>query len=148
MPNEEVALTEELRQAVVKNLKELYDEESWEVGSRLARAAKAREDGYPEVAALMEEIARDEARHLSLVVRVLYPEEVERDVRANLEAMIEGDRGAAEREQRLAVIARQAGMEREAVLFDALARDEVEHVAKLEAALKHLNRQTGGEAGA
>jgi rubrerythrin len=95
----------------------------------------------------MEEIARDEARHLSLVVRLLYPEEVERDVRANLEAMIEGDRGAAEREQRLAVIARQAGMEREAVLFEALARDEIEHVAKLEAALKHLSLQTGGEGG-
>lgn len=140
-------MTEEWRQAVAKNLQELYEEESWEVGSRLARAAKAREDGYPEVAALMEEIARDEARHLSLVVRLLYPEEVERDVRANLEAMIEGDRGAAEREQRLAVIARQAGMEREAVLFEALARDEVEHVAKLEAALKHLHSRTGREGG-
>lgn len=140
-------MTEEWRQAVLQNLRELYEEESWEVGSRLARAAKAREDGYPAVAALMEEIARDEARHLSLVVRLLHSEEVERDVRANLEAMIEGDRGAAEREQRLARIARQAGMEREAVLFEALARDEVQHVASLEAALKHLNPQTGQERG-
>ncbi len=131
-------MTEERRQTVAKHLQELYEEESWEAGSRLARAAKAREDGYPEVAALMEEIARDEARHLSLVVRLLRPEEVERDVQANLEAMIEADRGAGEREQRLAVIARQAGMEREAALFEALARDELEHVAKLEGALKQL----------
>ena len=96
----------------------------------------------------MEEIARDEARHLSLVVRLLYPEEVERDVQANLEAMIEADRGAGEREQRLAVIARQAGMEREAALFEALARDEVAHVARLEAALKHLHPETGEKRGA
>lgn len=41
MPNEEGAMTEELRQAVAKNLQELYEEESWEVGSRLARAPKA-----------------------------------------------------------------------------------------------------------
>ena len=65
--------------------------------------------------------------------------------RANLEARIEADRGAGEREQRLAVIARQAGMEREAALFESLARDELEHVAKLEAALKQLNAQTEGE---
>jgi rubrerythrin len=140
-------MTEEGRQAVLQNLRELYEEESWEVGSRLARAATARENGYPEAAALMEEIARDEAKHLSLVVRLLHPEEVERDVRTNLEAMIEGDRGAAEREQRLARIARQAGMEREAALFEALARDELDHVAKLEAALKHLSFQMGSEGG-
>lgn len=140
-------MTEQPREVVAEHLKELYEEESWEVGSRLARAAKAREDDYPEVAALMQEIAGDEARHLSLVVRLLHPEEVERDVRANLEAMIEGDRGAAEREQRLAEVARQAGMEREAALFEALARDEVGHIAKLEMALKHLNSQIGGEGG-
>ena len=47
-------MNDEGRQAVAKKLhQELYEEESWEVGSRLARAAKAREDGYPEVAALM-----------------------------------------------------------------------------------------------
>jgi rubrerythrin len=139
--------TEEWPHAVTENLKELYEEESWEVGSRLARAAKAREDGYPELAALMEEIAPDEARHQSLVVRCLYPDEVERDVRTNLEAMLEQDRGAAEREQRLAAIARQAGMEREASLFEALARDELEHAARLEAALKHVNPRAEGEGG-
>lgn len=131
-------MREEWWQAVAQHLKELYEEEGWEVGSRLARAAKAREDGYPEVAALMEEIARDEARHLSLVVRLLYPDEVERDVRTNLQAIIEADKGAAEREQRLATIARQAGREREAALLEALARDELEHVATLEATLTHL----------
>lgn len=109
------------------------------MGSRLARAAKAREDGYPEVAALMEDMARDEARHLSLVVRLLHPEEVERDVRTNLEARLAGDRGAAEREQRVAALARQAEMERAAALCEALARDEVEHAATLAAALQHLH---------
>lgn len=137
-------MTEESREAVAKHVRELYEEESWEVGSGLARAAKAREDGYPEVAALMEAIARDEARHLSLVVRLLHADEVERDVRVNLEAMVEGDQAAAEREQRLSVIARQAGMEREAALLEALAREEVEHVAMLEAALKRLVSQDRG----
>lgn len=125
-------------EAVTGHLKELYDEESWEVGSRLARAARAREDGYPQVAALIEEIARDEAGHLSRVVRLLHADEVERDVRTNLESMIEGDRGAAEREERWVQLARQAGLHTEAELFGALARDELDHVAKLEAALNHV----------
>jgi len=43
-------MREEWWQAVAKHLRELYEEEGWEVGSRLARAAKAREDGHPEVA--------------------------------------------------------------------------------------------------
>lgn len=45
----------------------------------------------------------------------------------------------------MAVVARQVGMEHEATLFEALARDEIEHVATLEAALKHLNSETRRE---
>lgn len=138
-------MTEEGRQAVAKHVQELYAEESWEVGSHLARAAKAREDGYPEVAALMEAMARDEARHLSLVVRLLYPERIEQDVRTNLQGMIEGDMEAAEREPRLAETARRAGLEREAALFEALAKDELMHVAQLKAALQHLDEGQHGE---
>ena len=36
-------------------------------------------------------------------------------------------------------------MEHEATLFEALARDEIEYVATLEAALKHLNSETRRE---
>ncbi len=131
-------MTTPSREAVAGHLRELYDEESWEVGSRLARAARAREDGYPQVAALIEEIAGDEAKHLSRVVGLLHAAEVERDVRTNLEAMIEADRSAAEREERWAELARQAGLRAEAELFEALARDELGHVAKLEGALNHV----------
>lgn len=131
-------MTTPSREAVTGHLKELYDEESWEAGSRLARAARAREDGYPQVAALVEEIAGDELKHLAWVVRRLHADEVERDVRTNIEAMIEGDRSAAEREERWAQLARQAGLHAEAELFEALARDEREHGSKLEAALNHV----------
>jgi rubrerythrin len=131
-------MTTPSREPVTGHLKELYEEESWEVGPRLARAAKAREDGYPQVAAVMEEIAGDEAKHLSRVVRLLHPDEVERDVLTNLEATIEADRSAAEREARWAELARQLGLHAEAQLFEALARDELDHVAKLQAALNQV----------
>lgn len=132
---EEKGPPEELVRA---NLRELYEEEAFEVGIGLARAAMAREDGHPEVAELFQEIALDEARHLSLVTRLLYPQYVERDVRANLEGLRGGDADAVGRETRMAEVARRAGLIREAELFDRLAADEREHVAKVDTALAHL----------
>ncbi|MGQ0669018.1 MAG: ferritin family protein [Actinomycetota bacterium] len=120
------------------HLEELYEEEAFETGIGLARAAKAREDGHPELAGLFEEIALDEARHLSLVARLLYPQYVERAVEANLEGQRGGDRDAVERETRMAEVARRAGLAREAELFERLASDEREHVAKIQAALGRL----------
>lgn len=130
--------------AIRAHLDELYDEESFEVGIGLARAARAREDGHADIGDLFEEIARDEARHLSLVACLLYPQYVERDVRANLEGLRGGDTDAAERESRMADIARRAGLAREAELFERLAADEREHVAKVEAALARLAAHRGG----
>lgn len=124
------------------HLEELYEEEAFETGIGLARAARAREEGHPELADLFEEIALDEARHLSLAARLLYPQYVERDVEANLEGQRGGDADAIERETRMAEVARRAGLAREAELFEQLATDEREHVVKIEAALARLRSGT------
>lgn len=108
------------------------------MGIGLARAAKAREDACPEVAALFEEIALDEARHLAMVARLLYPQYVERGVRANLEGLRGGDADAVERETRMAEVCRSTGLAREAELFERLAADERKHVAKADGALADL----------
>ena len=124
------------------HLEELYEEEAFETGIGLARAARAREDGHPELAGIFEEIALDEARHLSLVARLLHPQYVECDVEANLEGQRGGDRDAIERETRMAEVARRAGLAREAELFERLAADERAHVAKIESALARLRSGT------
>jgi len=64
-----------------------------------SRGMSDRARTIPEVAKLMENIARDKARPLSLVVRLLHPAEVERNVQTNLKAMIEVDQGAVEQGQ-------------------------------------------------
>lgn len=46
--------------AIRAHLEQLYDEESFELGIGLARAARGA-DGHPDIGDLFEEIARDEA---------------------------------------------------------------------------------------
>lgn len=129
---------EALKEAVQKNLEEIIEEDGWEVGLYLARAEKAEADGYPEVARVIREVAMDEADHLARVAKLMRPDRIDRDVKTNLMAMIEGDTDAAEREQEMAEKARAVGMEQEARLFEYLAQKEMEHVEKLRAALRSL----------
>lgn len=127
-----------LKEAVQKNLEELLEEEGWEVGLYLARAEKAEADGYPEVAKVMRDVAMDEADHLARVVKLLRPDRIDRDLKTNLMAMIEGDTDAAEREREMAKKARAIGMKQEADLFEWLSQKEMEHMEKLTAALRSI----------
>lgn len=129
---------EALKEAVQKNLEELLEEEGWEVGLYLARAEKAEADGYPEVAKVMRDVAMDEADHLARVVKLLRPDRIDRDLKTNLMAMIEGDTDAAEREREMAKKARAIGMKQEADLFEWLSQKEMEHMEKLTAALRSI----------
>lgn len=126
------------KQAVQNNLEELFEEEGLEVGLYLARAEKAEADGCPGIAKVIREVAMDEADHLARVVKLMRPDRIDRDIKTNLMAMIEGDTDAAEREQEMAEKARAVGMEQEARLFEYLAQKEMERVEKLQAALRSL----------
>lgn len=127
---------EALKETVQKNLEELLEEEGWEVGLYLARAERAEADGYPEIAKVIREVALDEADHLARVAKLLRPDRIDRDIKTNLMAMIEGDTDAAEREREMAEKARAVGMEQEARLFEYLAQKEMEHVEKLKKVLR------------
>lgn len=129
---------EALKEAVRKHLEEILAEEGMEVGLYLARAEKAEADGYPEIATVIRAVALDEASHLAQVAKVIWPDRIDRDLKTNVLAMIEGDTDAAEREQAMAQKARAVGMAREAELFEWLAQREMEHVAKLQEALRPL----------
>jgi len=129
---------EAFTEAVQKNLEKILEEDGWEVGLYLARAEKAEADGYPEVARVIREVAMDESNHLARVAKLMRPDRIDRDVKTNLMAMIEGDTDAAERERDMAKKARAVGMEKEARPFESLAQKEMEHVEKLRVALRSL----------
>jgi rubrerythrin len=123
---------------VVRELERLWNEEASEAAYRLARAEYAEERGAAEAASVLREVAMDELRHLILVTRLLARDEVEGELTKMFAAMIEADRDAATRAERMARLAQDGGLEEEAALFRRLAEDERSHVARLEQILERL----------
>lgn len=120
-------------QLVEKHLKELLEEEVSEAGSRLARAIVAERLGQAELASDLREVAFDEAKHAAMIIEVLRKQKL-KDPKYWLSVvndMIDADSGASGREQDFVQIARRAGLEEEARLFEQLSKDEIEHVEKL-----------------
>jgi len=120
-------------QLVEEHLKELLEEEISEAGSRLARAIVAEKLGLAELASDLREVALDEAKHAAMIIEVLRKQKLKepRYWLSVVNDMIDADSGASGREQDFVQIARRAGLEEEARLFEQLSKDEIEHVEKL-----------------
>lgn len=118
---------------VEEHLKELLEEEISEAGSRLARAIVAEKLGLAELAADLREVAFDEAKHAAMIIQVLRKQKLKEPKYwlSVVNDMIEADSGATGREQDFVQIARSAGLEEEARLFEQLSKDEIVHVEKL-----------------
>lgn len=115
------------------------EEEASEAGLRLARARHWERKGFPEIAAIIREVAMRELEHFVLVTSYAQRQWVEQDLRSVLQAMM--DAGASERERVLAGFARELGLEEEAEFFERLSRDETEHVQRFQEALALLDRK-------
>lgn len=120
---------------VFKDIEDLVEEEASEAGLRLARARYWEQKGFPEIAAIIRDIAMRELEHFVLVTSYARRQWVEQNLRSVLQAMRDADAGASEREREIAIRARELGLEEEAELLDRLSRDETEHVRRFEEAL-------------
>lgn len=127
-------------QLVQEHLKELLEEEITEAGSRLARAIVAERLGLAELASDLREVAFDEAKHAAMIIEVLRKQEL-KDPKywsSVVNDMVEADSGASVREQDFVQIARNAGLEEEARLFEQLSNDEIVHIEKLRKIVRTL----------
>lgn len=127
---------------ILDHLKELLEEEISEAGVRLAKAKLAEEEGLDEAASALRQMAIDEARHATLIARLL-PEERFKDTKSNVMSAIDADLSAAQREKDFASEARSAGMEEAAKLFEQLSVDETEHARKLRETAEKLGWTEG-----
>lgn len=127
--------------AVFKNLEDLVDEEASEAGLRLARAQYWERNGFPEIAAIIRNVAMRELEHFVLVTSYAKRHWVEEDLRSALQDMMAADDGSSVRERQMASVARQLGLNEEADLMERLSRDEAEHVKQFEEALVLLQSQ-------
>ena len=114
-----------VEEAVLKN----FQGETSEVGLYLAMAWQAHREGYPEVAAALESIAWDEARHA--VRYALLNGMISSSTKENLEKMLAGEQMANKGKREMAVKAREAAGDETHEVFDDTSRDEARHARAL-----------------
>ena len=100
-----------------------------------AMARQALREGYPEVALLMEEIAKEEAEHAAKFAELLGDVLVS-DTKANIEKMLAGENGACASKLEIAKKAKALNYDAIHDAVHEMAKDEQRHGAALEAMLK------------
>ena len=120
---------------VLQGCRDHFKGECSEVGMYLAMARQALREGYPEVALLFEQIAKEEAEHAARFAEML-GEVVAADTKANIEKMLAGENGACESKLAIAKKAKELGLDPIHDSVHEMARDEARHGKALEAMLK------------
>lgn len=118
-----------------ENLEKTFEGETTEVGLYLAMAEKAEEEGYPEVALYLKQIAMDEAEHACATAK---HSALIGSTKQNLQKMFEGEQKAYEMKSKAADEAQKEGNAEVAGFFRWSAGEERKHAAGLRAFLDKL----------
>lgn len=103
--------------------------ETMEVGLYLAMARQAQREGYPEIARVLEDIAWDEAQHAARFAEL--NAKVSESTQENLEKMLKGEMGANKHKRKVALEAKDAGVDEAHDIWDEASRDEYRHAEAL-----------------
>ena len=120
---------------VLQGCRDHFKGECSEVGMYLAMARQALREGYPEIAMLFEQIAKEEAEHAAKFAELL-GEVVAADTKANIEKMLAGENGACASKLEIAKKAKELNYDAIHDAVHEMAKDEQRHGAALEAMLK------------
>ena len=119
---------------VLQGCRDHFKGECSEVGMYLAMARQALREGYPEVALLFEQIAKEEAEHAARFAELL-GEVVVADTKTNLEKMLAGENGACKSKLDIALKAKELNYDAIHDTVHEMARDEARHGKALQAML-------------
>ena len=103
--------------------------ETMEVGLYLAMARQAEREGYPEIAAVLRDIAMDEAYHASRFAELNGM--IKDSLKESIEYMLEGERKANVHKRSVAVKAKELGIDEAHDIWDEASRDEYRHAEAL-----------------
>ena len=120
---------------VLQGCRDHFKGECSEVGMYMAMARQALREGYPEVALLFEQIAKEEAEHAARFAEML-GEVVSESTKENIEKMLAGENGACQSKLDIAKKAKELGYDAIHDSVHEMARDEARHGKALEAMLK------------
>lgn len=129
-----VGIAKEVDPQIYADLKSQFQGETGEVGMYLAMARQALREGYPEIAMLFEQIAKEEADHAARFEEML-GDLISTSTEENLKKMLAGENGAAHAKQDIAKRAKALNLDAIHDNVHEMARDEARHGRALEAML-------------
>ncbi len=130
-----IGIAKGVDEEVLSGLKNHFQGECSEVGMYLAMSRQAFREGYPEVAVVLEQIAKEEAEHAARFQEML-GDLVSNSTKENLEKMLAGENGACKGKKEIATRAKQLNLDAIHDSVHEMARDEARHGKALEALLK------------
>ena len=129
-----IGVAKDVDEFVLEGCRDHFKGECSEVGMYLAMSRQALREGYPEIALLLEQIAKEEAEHAARFAEML-GEVVAADTKANIEKMLAGENGACESKLAIAKKAKELGLDAIHDTVHEMARDEARHGKALQAML-------------
>ena len=123
---------------IVEIIEKTFESESNDIALYLAMARKAEEEGQPEIASYLLEVAMDEAQHAvkfaSLLGKV-------KDTKTNIATMLAGEMQAEKEKAKAAKIAQAEGQDDAFQFFNRSMRDERKHKTGLWQVLSKLHEK-------
>ena len=129
-----IGIAKDVDEFVLEGCRDHFKGECSEVGMYLAMSRQALREGYPEIALLLEQIAKEEAEHAARFAELL-GEVVTADTKANIEKMLAGENGACKSKLEIAMRAKELGLDAIHDTVHEMARDEARHGKALQAML-------------
>lgn len=111
-----------------------YKGEAVETAHYLACARQAQREGYPEVALVLESIAREEAAHGARFAEL--NGRVDDSTHVNLARLLKEEQASCRHKAELAALAREEGLDQVHDLYDEASRDEARHAQALDGLLR------------
>ena len=126
---------------IVDGLRQNFKSECTEIGVYLAMSRQADREGYPEIAATMEKIAKEEAGHAAKFAELL-GEGLTSDTKKNLMAVIKAEGTSCEEKKKLAERAKEQGLDAIHDTVHEMCKDEARHGMAFYGLLNRLFNKT------
>ncbi|OQY08165.1 MAG: reverse rubrerythrin [Desulfobacteraceae bacterium 4572_123] len=130
-----IGVAKDVDKEILEGLRANFTGECTEVGMYLAMSRQADREGYPEIAEAYKRIAFEEAEHASKFGELL-GEVLVADTKANLEARVEAENGACAGKKKIAVRAKELGLDAIHDTVHEMCKDEARHGLAFQGLLK------------
>lgn len=122
----------------VEIMEKTFETESGDIAIYLAMSQKAADEGHPEIALYLYNVAMDEARHAAEFATLLGKV---KDTKSNLKMMLDDEIKTEKDKEEAAKIALEEGFDDAYISFKSSKHDETRHKAGIKTALRKFQKK-------